>query len=183
MPYFGSRGSISKIAMPDFGSAAPYHTLTLKCVNFVNFVNFLWKIYCIVCTLRVAAAVFRRVNPTAFAMGFSYFFSAEFIRHFRGPRKSLIFGERKNDGALISIHRNPLAKSLLTRGILRSPFWRRLCFGRVVRLLQRAEEGCEGLKHGYYDLPCVHFLIFLCHDIKNKIDRLFFIFMNKIFQD
>ena len=42
----------------------------------------------------------------------------------------------------------------------------RLCFGRVVRLLQRAEESCEGLKHGYYDLPCVHFLIFLCHSFK-----------------
>ena len=24
MPYFGSRGSITEIAMPDFGSAAPY---------------------------------------------------------------------------------------------------------------------------------------------------------------
>ena len=35
-------------------------------------------------------------------------------------------------------------------------------FSRVVRLFQRAEEGCEGLKHGYYDLPCVHFFI-LCH--------------------
>ena len=44
----------------------------------------------------------------------------------------------------------------------------------IVRLLQRAEEGCEGLKHGYYNLPCIHFLIFLCHDIKNKIDRLVF---------
>ena len=50
-----------------------------------------------------------------------------------------------------------------------------LFFCRVVRLLERAEESCEGLKHGYYDLPCVHFLIFLCHDIKNKIDRLFFL--------
>ena len=35
--------------------------------------------YCTVCTLRVAA-VFRRDNPTAFAMGFSFFYSAEFIR-------------------------------------------------------------------------------------------------------
>ena len=57
----------------------------------------------------------------------------------------------------------------------------------IVRLLERAEEGCEGLKHGYYDLPCVYFLIFLCHDIKNKIDRLFlkkeqnFSRLNKIF--
>ena len=42
----------------------------------------------------------------------------------------------------------------------------------IVRLLERAEESCEGLKHGYYDLPCVYFLIFLCHDIKNKIDML-----------
>ena len=46
-----------------------------------------------------------------------------------------------------------------------------LCFSGVVRLLERAEEGCEGLKHGCYDLPCVHFLIFLCHDIKNKISQ------------
>ena len=115
---------------------------------------------------RYCTAVFRRNNPTAFAMGFSYFFSASF----RGPRKSLIFGERKNDEALISIHRKPLAKSLLTIGIFRR--WLlscilmsrvRLCFGRVVRLLERAEESCEGLKHGYYDLPCVYFLIFLCH--------------------
>ena len=62
----------------------------------------------------------------------------------------------------------------LTRGV-RGVF----LFCRVVRLLQRAEEGCEGLKHGYYNLPCVHFLIFLCHDIKNKIDRLVFILKNK----
>ena len=67
-------------------------------------------------------------------------------------------------------HLRDLAKSLLSQTRL----------SRVVGLLERAEEGCEGLKHGYYDLPCVHFLIFLCHDIKNKIDRLVFIFMNKI---
>ena len=66
---------------------------------------------------------------------------------------------------------------------MRSLFWRRLCSSRVVRLLERAEEGCEGLKHGCYDLPCVYFLIFLCHDIKNKIDMLVFIFMNKIKQN
>ena len=129
-------------------------------------------------------------------MGFSYFYSAEFIRHFRGPRKSMIFGEsrigsRLNCGRAAGLfdlpdecdclfrYRNPLAKPLLTIGIFRR--WLlscilmsrvRLCFGRVVRLLERAEESCEGLKHGYYDLPCVYFLIFLCHDIKNKIDRL-----------
>ena len=58
---------------------------------------------------------------------------------FRGPRKSMIFGEsrigsRLNCGraaglfdlpdecdGFISIHRNPLAKSLLTRGILERP--------------------------------------------------------------
>ena len=57
----------------------------------------------------------------------------------------------------------------LTRGV-RGVF----LMSDIVRLLQRAEEGCEGLKHGYYDLPCVYFLIFLCHDIKNKIDRLLF---------
>ena len=136
-------------------------------------------------------------------MGFVLFIRSRIYSSFRGPRKSLIFGESprgtpkssarmgraealvaptaaeqrffatlvlKARGALISIHRNPLAKSLLTRGILRSPFRRsllmsaiRLGLCRVVGLLQRAEEGCEGLKHGYYDLPCVHFLI-LCHN-------------------
>ena len=54
----------------------------------------------------------------------------------------------------------------LTRGVRGVLF-----FCRVVRLLERAEEGCEGLKHGCYDLPCVYFLIFLCHDIKNKISQ------------
>ena len=49
-----------------------------------------------------------------------------------------------------------------------------LCFSGVVRLFERAEEGCEGLKHVCYDLPCVYFLSSLCHDIKNKIDRLIF---------
>ena len=48
----------------------------------------------------------------------------------------------------------------LTRGVRGG-----LRFCGVVRLLERAEEGCEGLKHGYYNLPCVHFLIFLCHYI------------------
>ena len=60
--------------------------------------------------------------------------------------------------------------------------FRRSLMSDIVRLLERAEESCEGLKHGYYDLPCVHFLIFLCHDIKNKIDRLFFK-KNKISQN
>ena len=53
----------------------------------------------------------------------------------------------------------------------------------IVRLLERAEEGCEGLKHGYYDLPCVYFLIFLCHDIKNKIRQVGFLKKNKIKQN
>ena len=92
-------------------------------------------------------------------------------RIFGDPKELCSNGERKNDGALISIHRNPLAKSLLTIGILRSLFWRRLGLGRVVRLLEWAEEGCEGLKHGCYDLPCVYFLSSLCHDIKNKISQ------------
>ena len=30
---------------------------------------------------------YRLINPTAFAMGFSYFYSAEFIRHFRNLQK------------------------------------------------------------------------------------------------
>ena len=37
---------------------------------------------------------------------------------FGAPKELCSNGERKNDGALISIHRNPLAKSLLTIGIL-----------------------------------------------------------------
>ena len=77
----------------------------------------------------------------------------------------------------------PQQNLFVGRGILRSPFWRRLCFGRVVRLLQRAEESCEGLKHGYYDLPCVYFLIFLFHDIKNKIRQVGFLKKNKIKQN
>ena len=40
---------------------------------------------------------------------------------FGDPKELCSNGERKNDGALISIHRNPLAKSLLTRGILERP--------------------------------------------------------------
>ena len=122
-------------------------------------------------------------------MGFSYLSAAEFIRHFREPRKSMIFGEsrigsRLNCGRAAGLfdlpdecdclfrYRNPLAKPLLTIGIFRRWLLSCILMSRVVGLLQRAEEGCEGLKHGYYDLPCVHFLIFLCHDIKNKIDRL-----------
>ena len=82
---------------------AKRHTLTLKCVNFVNFVNF-WK-----------------EKSHRFRDGIFLFIRSRIYSSFRGPRKSLIFGERKNDGALISIHRNPLAKSLLTRGILERP--------------------------------------------------------------
>ena len=37
---------------------------------------------------------------------------------FGAPKELCSNGERKNDGALISIHRNPLAKSLLTIGVL-----------------------------------------------------------------
>ena len=71
------------------------------------------KHYCTVCNARsahcfVAARLaaltnkallhchVRRVNPTAFAMGFSYFYSAEFIRHFRGPQRALLeWGEEE----------------------------------------------------------------------------------------
>ena len=44
---------------------------------------------------------------------------------FGAPKELCSNGERKNDGALISIHRNPLAKSLLTIGILERPqgYW------------------------------------------------------------
>ena len=49
------------------------------------------------------------------------------------------------------------------RGIFRRWLLSSILMGRVVRLLERAEEGCEGLKHGCYDLPCVCFLSSLCH--------------------
>ena len=62
----------------------------------------------------------------------------------------------------------------LTRGVRGVFCLGSILFSGVVRLLERAEEGCEGLKHGCYDLPCVYFLSSLCHDIKNKIDRLVF---------
>ena len=64
----------------------------------------------------------------------------------------------------------------VARGIFRRWLLSCILMGRVVGLLHRAEESCEGLKHSYYNLPCIHFLIFLCHDIKNKIDRLFLFF-------
>ena len=115
--------------------------------NVCNVLTCMSKHYCTVCNAsRCFTAVFRRVNPTAFAMGLSLFIRSTGRGIFRRWLLSCILMSRV-----------------------------RLCFGRVVRFLERAEEGCEGLKHGYYDLPCVYFLIFLCHDIKNKIDRLFFL--------
>ena len=119
--------------------------------------------YSKMCELCELCELLERKNPIAKAVGFSYFFSAEFIRLFGDPKELCSNGERKNDGALISIHRNPLAKSILTRGIFRRWLLSCILMSDIVRLLERAEEGCEGLKHGYYDLPCVHFLIFLCH--------------------
>ena len=114
----------------------------------------------------------KRDNPTAFAMGFSYLSAASF-RDLGTPEGN--WNARRATG---TEPQTLLGTVFPLQGGVREGL-----FGRVVRLLQRAEEGCEGLKHGYYDLPCVHFLIFLCHDIKNKIDRLFFIFMNKISQN
>ena len=108
----------------------------------------------------LCTAVFDEIIPSRKRWDYLSFLLS---RIFGDPKELCSNGERKNDGALISIHRNPLAKSLLTRGVFRSLFWRRLGFGRVVRLLEWAEEGCEGLKHGCYDLPCVYFLSSLCH--------------------
>ena len=76
----------------------------------------------------------------------------------------------------------PQQNLFVTFGIFRRWLLSCILMSRVVRLLERAEEGCEGLKHGYYDLPCVHFLIFLCHDIKNKIDRLLFFKRTKFYK-
>ena len=59
----------------------------------------------------------------------------------------------------------PQQNLFVGRGIFRRWLLSCILMSRVVRLLERAEESCKGLKHGYYDLPCVHFLIFLCHDI------------------
>ena len=100
-------------------------------------------------------------------MGLSYLSAAEFIRHLRDLGTP--------EGQL----EQPQATGTEPQALLGTVFplqggVREGLFSRVVGLFQRAEEGCEGLKHGYYDLPCVYFLIFLCHDIKNKIDRLVF---------
>ena len=109
-------------------------------------------------------------------MGFSYLFAAEFIRW--PSTLGTPEGQLEQPQATGTEPQTLLGTVFPLQGGAREGL-----FGRVVRLLQRAEEGCEGLKHGYYNLPCVHFLIFLYHDIKNKIDRLGFIFMNKISQN
>ena len=101
-------------------------------------------------------------------MGLSYFCSAEFIRWLRSLGTPE--GQLEQPQASGTEPQALLGTVLPLQGGVREGL-----FCRVVRLLQRAEEGCEGLKHGYYNLPCIHFLIFLCHDIKNKIDRLFFL--------
>ena len=109
--------------------------------------------------------LFVKKNPTAFAMGFSYFYSAEFIRW--PSTLGTPEGQLEQPQATGTEPQALLGTVFpLQGGVREGLFCRvRLCLSRVVGLLQRAEEGCEGLKHGYYDLPCVHFLIFLCHDI------------------
>ena len=117
--------------------------------------------YCTVCTLRVAA-VFRRDNPIAFAMGLSFFYSAEFIRWpstFGTPEGQL--EQPQASGTREALWNGPP----LTRGVRGVLCFSSILVGRVMGLLERAEEGCEGLKHGCYDLPCVCFLSSLCHDI------------------
>ena len=62
---------------------------------------------------------------------------------FGAPKELCSNGERKNDGALISIHRNPLAKSLLTIGILERPqgYWNaQSAIGTPEGLLERAKR-------------------------------------------
>ena len=109
----------------------------------------------------------KRDNPIAKAVGLSYFCSAEFIRW--PSTLGTPEGQLEQPQATGTEPQTLLGTVFPLQGGAREGL-----FGRVVGLLQRAEECCEGLKHGYYDLPCVHFLIFLCHDIKNKIDRLVF---------
>ena len=109
-------------------------------MNFVNFVNF-WKDI-----------------PPLSRWDFLYLSAAEFIRWLS------ILGTP--EGQL----EQPQASGTEPQALLGTVFplqggVREGLFCRVVGLLQRAEESCEGLKHGYYDLPCVYFLIFLCHDI------------------
>ena len=58
-------------------------TLTLKCVTH-RFVHCSSSCIASLAALR-AAAVLKRDNPTAFAMGFSYLSAAEFIRLFGDP--------------------------------------------------------------------------------------------------
>ena len=138
-----------------YWNAAQRHILTLKCVNFVNFVNFCKKIppLCDGIFLFLLSRIYSLPSTSGTPEGQLEQPQAS------GTREALWNGP-------------PLTRGV--RGVFRSLFWRRLGLGRVVRLLERAEEGCEGLKHGCYDLPCVYFLIFLCHDIKNKIDMLVF---------
>ena len=99
----------------------------------------------------------KRDNPTAFAMGFSYLSAAEFIRWpstLGTPEGQL--EQPQASGTREALWNGPP----LTRGVRGV-----LCFSGVVRLLERAEEGSEGLKHGCYDLPCVCFFSSLYHDI------------------
>ena len=58
---------------------------------------------------------------------------------FGAPKELCSNGERKNDGALISIDRNPLAKSLLTIGILERAKrnWNAEGYWNARRLLER----------------------------------------------
>ena len=66
----------------------------------------------------LCTAVFDEIIPSRKRWDYLSFLLS---RIFGDPKELCSNGERKNDGALISIHRNPLAKSLLTRGILERP--------------------------------------------------------------
>ena len=110
-------------------------------------------------------------------MGFSYLSAAEFIRWpstFGTPEGQL--EQPQASGTREALWNGPP----LTRGVRGVLCFSSILVGRVMGLLERAEEGCEGLKHGCYDLPCVYFLIFLCHDIKNKMIGWFY-FYEQIF--
>ena len=82
---------------------------------------------------------------------------------FGDPKELCSNGERKNDGALISIHRNPLAKSLLTIGILERAKrnWNAEGYWNARRLLERPKGYWNTAQHHTLTLKCVNFVNFV----------------------
>ena len=83
---------------------------------------------------------------------------------FGAPKELCSNRERKNDGALISIHRNPLAKSLLTIGILERPKgkWNHLeLFGTREAQLEQPQATGTREAPSPLTLKCVNFVNFV----------------------